>query len=241
MRAANVRARLIAVPSAGGTPSMYRSLADRLAPDVEVWAVQLPGRERRFGEPVPESLAEIVPALATAIGDTIEPPFAILGHSMGALIAYEVARRLCDLGEPPPQRLLVSAFPAPHLPLWSAQAPRHTLPDEELLRWLAAAGGMPAEALADRELMALLLPSIRGDLRACESYAYRPAPPLPMPVTAFAGSDDALVPVEHVAAWDRHTDGDFDLNVLPGGHFYLHTAEHALASRVRDVLAPGIP
>jgi surfactin synthase thioesterase subunit len=230
--------RLIAVPSAGGAPSMYRPLADRLGPHVEVWAAQLPGRESRFGEPVPTSLAETVAALTAAVIDTVAPPFAMFGHSMGALVAFEVARRLYDLGGPRPERLLVSAFPAPHLNRWRGAGPRYLLPDGELLGWLAESGGVPGDVLADRSLMALLLPVIRADLRACETHRYRPGPSLPCPVTAFAGSVDPLVQVDQVAAWDRYTSGGFDLHVMSGGHFYLQTGAAAFLDRIRDALAP---
>ena len=210
--------RIVAVPHAGGGPSAILPLAEALAPEIEVWTAQLPGRERRYGEPLAESLGEIVRPLAAAIAAHVPAPYVLFGHSMGALVSFEIARQLPTLGAPPPERLIVSAQSAPHLS--RTRPARHTLPDSDLLAWLSQVGGAPQQVLRDEDLMRLLLPILRADLRICETYRYRPGPPVPCPVTAIAGSDDPQAEMDDVAAWWRHTSAGFDLRPMPGGHFY---------------------
>jgi medium-chain acyl-[acyl-carrier-protein] hydrolase len=233
--AAGAVMRLVAVPHAGGGPSALRPLAECLAPEVEVWVAQLPGRERRFIEPVATSLADIVAHLGEAVAAWTTSPFALFGHSMGGLVAFETARWLRDQGRPLPGRVLLSALPAAHLA--RREPPRHRLADAELIAWLRDTGGMPADALADSQLMALLLPIIRTDLQVCETYVHHPAAPLPCPLTVFAGADDPLVEPADVAAWRDHTTVGCDLRVLAGGHFfYLDEGWPAFAGQIKAAL-----
>jgi surfactin synthase thioesterase subunit len=222
----DARLRLVCVPFAGGGASVYRQWSADL-PDVEVWAVRLPGREGRFSEPPPASVDAVARPLAEAIADRIEGRFALFGHSMGALLAWRTAHLLADGPGPVPECLFVSGSQAPHV---EPEFVPDSVDDAALVAWLRDLGGLPAEVLADRDLLALLLPTIRADLRLCAGIRERPARPLPVPVVAFAGVDDSVATADDAAAWEGYTGAGFRLVLMPGDHFFLQ-------SRRRDVTA----
>lgn len=230
--------RLVMVPHAGGGPAALRALGARLGPGIEPWSVVLPGRERRFAEPAHTSMARIAPAVGAAVAGGIAPPYALFGHSMGALVAYEAARWLCAAGHRPPERLVVSGCPAPHLAHWPDLSA--ALGDDALLRdWLIGLGGVPGEVLANPDLLTLLLPTARADLRACDAYAYQPGPPLPCPLHALGGRADRAVPAAALHEWAAHTGGGLRVDVLDGGHFYLLDDPDTVAPVLRAAL--GVP
>lgn len=209
--------RLVCVPYAGGGASAYRQWSSDL-PDVEVWAARLPGREGRFGEPPPPSADAVARPLADAIAGQIRAPWAFFGHSMGALLAWRTAHLLAAGPGPVPECLFVSGSQAPHVePDFAPDA----VDDAELVAWLRDLGGLPAEVLADRELLALLLPTIRADLRLCGAYREPTGGPLPVPVVAFAGAEDSVATADDVAAWEAYTRAEFRLVRVPGDHFFL--------------------
>ena len=220
-------ARLVCVPYAGGGASVFRAWSELLPPDVEVVPVQLPGRENRLGEAPYEELSELVVALAAALeiyDDGI--PLALFGHSMGALVSYEVARLLRRRGGLRPMCLFVSGHRAPH------QARRgrkiYELPNAELVDELSQFGGIPGAVLAQPEFLELLLPVLRADLRVSGTYTYVDETPLDCPIVAFAGVSDPLMTADEVQAWRRHTSGEFSVHMLPGDHFFLNTARAEL-------------
>ncbi|WP_212994712.1 thioesterase II family protein [Actinoplanes auranticolor] len=211
--------QLVCFPHAGGSAAVYRSWADELPPTIEMAVVQYPGRHDRYAEPLPTDLpalaADIVPAvLARAHRRT-----AFFGHSMGATVAFEVARRMTAV----PDRLFVSARKAPS----AAAGPvppvsQRTTPDddEQLRHELRRIGGASPAWLDDDELWALVLPVLRNDSRMSRAYHYRQGPPLTCPITAIVGDADQAVGPADAARWRMHTVGGFDLRVLPGDHFY---------------------
>jgi medium-chain acyl-[acyl-carrier-protein] hydrolase len=140
---------------------------------------------------------------------------------MGALAAFELARELRRRGRPMPVRLVVSGRAAPHLP--SRRRPIHRLPDREFRGELKALGGTPAAVFENDELMEVLLPTLRADFTAHETYRYRDEPPLDCPILAVTGAEDAVAPPADVEKWRRHTRAAFDVRVLPGGHFFIQT------------------
>jgi medium-chain acyl-[acyl-carrier-protein] hydrolase len=229
------RIRLFCFPYAGGGATTYRGFADELPPHVEVAAVQLPGREARLGEPPVAEMARLIPLIADALAPGPKPalPFAFFGHSMGALIAFELARELRRRGRELPGHLVVSACPAPHLPDDDAT---HTLPDAELTARLSALGGMSEEALAHRELMEMILPLFRADAAVTETYVHTEEPPLDVPITVIGGLDDTRATPSDLAAWRRHTRAAFTLSSVPGGHFFLRTAQSTVLSQVARAL-----
>lgn len=228
--------RLFCLPHAAGAASAYTGWAGRLGDAVEVCPVEPPGRQTRWREPAFDRLGPLVDALATAVAGELDRPYALFGHSMGSLVAFELARELRRRGLGEPRALLVSGGLAPSLR--REPPPVHRLPDPELVERLKAIGGLPDEICAEPELLELLLPTVRADFAVCETYAYRAQPPLRCPVTAFAGADDREVPPARMDPWQRETDGGFTRHVLPGGHFFLRSAEADLLALLRTALAP---
>jgi medium-chain acyl-[acyl-carrier-protein] hydrolase len=226
--------QLICFPYAGGGASIFRSWGAPLAPDIEVCATTLPGRDSRFCEEPIRRLEGLVDCCFEELRERLRPPFAFFGHSMGSLIAYELARRLQRERMPSPVCLVVSAHRAPHLP--SPYPPIHDLPTPALLEELQEYNGTPAEVLRDAELMELLLPMIRADFAVCETYEHLAGEPLDCPLLAFGGDRDEWVPVEHVEAWAEHTAARFKSFVLPGDHFFLHDHREAMLAIIRREL-----
>jgi surfactin synthase thioesterase subunit len=224
-------ARLYCFPHSGGLAGEYLRWADHLA-GVEVWALQLPGRGGRQGEPPYVRMRPLVEALVS--GTSFEGRFALFGHSLGTLVAYETARALRAAGRQPPAWLFVSAYAAPHLPRRSS--PAADLPDADLIdRIDRTYGSLPPEVRADTELLSLVLPAYRSDLAIVETYTHDPGEPLECPITVIGGTDDEPAEAE-LAAWRRHTTGPFDLHLLPGGHFYFRQQRDALLAIVADAL-----
>ncbi|MFI6099348.1 thioesterase II family protein [Lentzea sp. NPDC051213] len=220
--------RVVCVPYAGGGASAFWDWADLLGDGVELWCAVLPGRERRFAEPAATEPAEIAAPLAEAIREEIRGPFVLFGHSMGGLIAFDVARRLGD----GVRHLFVSATCAPHLGLRDEP---HLLDDDGLLDWMTLLGGVPADLLAHKEMLGLLLPTLRADLTVCARYRGM-SDVIDVPITAFAATGDPLATEAEVAAWQRYTTAGFDLVVRPGGHFYLKD-DPAVVTRALAVTA----
>ncbi len=216
--------RVVCVPYAGGGASAFWDWPGLLGDDVELWCAVLPGRERRFAEPAVTEAARIAEPLAEAIRTEIGKPVVLFGHSMGGLIAFDLARRLGTGVE----HLFVSAARAPHLPFGGQP---HLLDDEGLIGWMTRLGGVPADLLAHREVLGLLLPTLRADLTVCAGFHGTTAV-IDVPITAFSGTDDPLATVADVAAWQHHTVAGFDLVVRPGGHFYLKDDPAAVTSVV---------
>jgi surfactin synthase thioesterase subunit len=214
-----VPTRLYCIPHAGSGPSSFRAWRSVLAPRIEVVPLSLPGREARFSEPMLPSFDALVRDLADAVKGSLDLPYALLGHSMGALLAFELARWFRREKLPEPLHIFVSAHRAPHLP---EQRPLHSLPDSLLRAELNQLRGTPSEVLQDGELLRVLLPVLRADLRICETYACRPEPPLACAITCLGGANDTRVSKVQLVAWKRHTTGPFRMRLFPGGHFYLY-------------------
>jgi medium-chain acyl-[acyl-carrier-protein] hydrolase len=206
--------------------------------DVELWAVNLPGRESSLKAPRFTALGELVDGLCSRFVPGLRAPYAFFGHSMGALIGFELARRLRVDAVPGPEHLVLSGFRAPHLP--DRHPPVHRLPDERLVARLRRLGGTPPEVLREPELMELMLPLLRADLSICETYKYVYDDPLACSLTVFGGVDDREVDRDELAAWQRHVDGQFALHLFPGGHFFLQSVQglvlRILARDLHDVV-----
>jgi medium-chain acyl-[acyl-carrier-protein] hydrolase len=220
---ARARLRLFCFPYAGGGAAIYRLWPQSLPSEVEVCVAQLPGRGTRLREQPFTSLDALVEAAAEAIAPSLDKPFALFGHSMGAMISFELARRLREQGRPQPAHLFVSGRRAPQLP--NDDPVSYNLPDADLGRELLRLNGTPKEVLEHPELMELMLPLLRADFSVVETYVYRPGVPLDCPLTAFGGLRDSEVGREQLEAWSEQTTSEFALRMLPGDHFFLNDAQ----------------
>jgi surfactin synthase thioesterase subunit len=219
---------MVCLPPAGSSAAFYQPWADQLPPYVELAAVELPGHGSRYAEPFAASFDEVRDGVTAALDGLPDRPTAVYGHSMGSVPALETARALARRGGRPPVALLVSSRDAP-----SVAAPeRDDLPDEELVELLLRLGGMDGRALADRQLMDVVLPVLRADLTLLARYRYVPGPPLNCPVRAYAGTGDAATTPIGLAAWRRENPRDFRLHRVPGGHFFFRGRERPYLARL---------
>jgi len=222
------RLRLFCFPYAGGGAATYNAWHAGLPAEIEVVAVQPPGRAGRSRERPFDRLGPLVEALAAAVLPHLDRPYAFFGHSMGALIAFELTRHLRRAHGTQPARLFVSGRRAPHLP--RTKKPMHDLPEQEFMSELRGLNGTPEEVLAHPELMEMMLPLLRADFAVVETYEFAPEAPLECPVRAYGGLRDREVSREQLEGWREHTSADFGVRMLPGDHFYLQ-AEGALLTR----------
>ncbi|MFB7780988.1 amino acid adenylation domain-containing protein [Streptomyces bauhiniae] len=224
---------LYCFPHSGGLVGEYIRLGREL-PGVQVYGISLPGRGGRAGEPGLTNIGELVTALLDSTG--FGGPFAFFGHSLGALVAFEVTRELRARGRELPTRLILSAYPAPHLP--RAFTGLSSLPDQELTGAVHDRhGGIPAEIAADNSLMELLLPALRADFAILENYRYRPDEPLPVPLEIL-GSDQDTVTAGQLAPWSQHSTAGTRTHRFNGGHFYFREDPAALTATLCSVLTP---
>lgn len=211
---------------------MYRGWGGPVGPQVEVCALQLPGRESRLREPPFTRMAEAVHKAAEALQSYLDIPFALFGHSMGAVICFELARLLRSQSEMAPVHLFISARPAPQYP--QRRPFLSPLRDEQFVAEIRRRyNGIPGEVLQDPELMELLLPVLRADVEMLETYDYLPSPSLGCPITAFGGREDTETPFEELTGWREQTNDRFRTHVLPGDHFFVRSAE----TEVLDIIS----
>ncbi len=225
--------RLFCFAYAGGGASVFRTWPGGLPRGVEVCALQLPGHESRIGEAPHRSVGPLVAALAEAIDPYLDRPFAFFGHSMGALVAFELARELRRTSRPRPVGLSLAAFRAPQLPNPNIRI--HHLPDE-MFAVVLRAEGVSEKVLQNEELMAALLPTLRADFELCDTYAYTPQAPLACRLSIFGGVDDVRVGADDLDGWRMHTTGPSSVSLFPGSHFFLHSAQDALLAAMAQDL-----
>ncbi len=222
------RLRLFCFPYAGGSASFYRTWGKALPSSIEVHAIELPGRGSRHREPPFTRMAPLVSALGQALRPLLTGAFAFFGHSVGSVMAFELARLLRREGRPGPVQLFASAHRAPHLP--DRDPPLHALPRNELIEELRRLNGTPRAALESEELMDLVIPFLRADFAVNETYSYVEEPPLDIPITALGGlEDERVLRFEH-DGWRQHTSGRFRVRLFPGDHFYVPGVQSQLLS-----------
>jgi pyochelin biosynthesis protein PchC len=225
--------QLICFPHAGGSASYFRTLSSLLSPVIEVLAVQYPGRQDRYREPMPADLRTLAASIAAGLGQPTAPARAFLGHSMGAVVAYEAARALGPGSRP--MALVASGRRAPSS---SRIETVHTLDDESLVNEVLSLGGTEVEAFLDPDVRQMVLPVIRNDYRLIETYRHVAGPRLELPITVLVGEHDRMTMGEEAQAWQQHTAGPFALHRLAGGHFILSEQPQAVADVLLRNLIP---
>jgi medium-chain acyl-[acyl-carrier-protein] hydrolase len=230
--------RLFCFPYAGAGAAAFRDWDRGLPAELEVAAVRLPGRESRFLEEPYETLEPMIEALLDVLARHRDVPFAFFGHSLGALVAYELTCALHERAAPLPVHLFASGRVAPHLK--DPDGDVHKMTDAQLVQELRERGQTPEEVLENDELLEMLLPAVRADFAVAELYQPRSRPPLPLPLTAFGGTEDPDVPEFAVQAWAEHTRATFAHRMFAGGHFFLDEHREPLLRTIGETLAPAL-
>jgi medium-chain acyl-[acyl-carrier-protein] hydrolase len=234
-RQPGARVRLFCFPYAGASSAVFRTWPSRFSGDVDAVLVELPGRGSRMREQCFTDLGDLVEATYHGICHAFDRPFAFFGHSMGALLAFELTRLLRRRGEMLPIQLFLSGHAGPRVP--RDDSPRHGLPREEFIAELRRMNGTPAEVLENPELMDILLPLLRADFSVSETYKYTSEPPLSTPMTVFGGLHDKHISSQEFRMWSEECEGPFALRMIPGDHFFLHSQEAALVEEIHRGLA----
>jgi medium-chain acyl-[acyl-carrier-protein] hydrolase len=214
--------RLFCFPYAGGSTAIFSSWWKSLPSFVQVVPIQLPGRGNRLQEQPWRRIDQLADAITEDLLPVFEEKvFAFYGHSMGAVLSFEVAKRLARRNAVQPEFLIISGRRAPHIP--DDDPPTYKLPREEFIEDLKRLNGTPIEVFESAELMELLEPVLRADFEAIETYQYSPSPPLECPFVLMGGVDDTEVKREFIEGWRIHTTSVCSMNMFPGGHFFLNS------------------
>ncbi|MBZ4016089.1 thioesterase II family protein [Streptomyces purpurogeneiscleroticus] len=232
------RLKLFCLPYAGGSANrVFHDWTPALTEHVELWPLELPGRGARMAESPCTSVEALVDDLLHAVLPALDGPYALFGHSLGAIVAFELARRLEHAHHRPAVHLMVSGHEAPDV--LSEPDRDHLLPDEEFRDRLSELAGTPQEVLDNDDLMELVIPVLRADFAAANTYRLdSPWLRLSCPVTAFGGIEDPEAPPHTLRAWQHRSTGPFRLRLLPGNHFYLHSEQALLLQSITEALAP---
>jgi len=223
----------VCFPHAGGAASYFDPFARALDGRVDVVALQYPARQERLSEPCIDSVTGLRDAILPVLEARLDQPFALFGHSMGAVVAYEVARVLEQRHGAVPVALFASGRRAPST---RRHEDVHRGDDDRLLRTVALLGGTPPQLLDDEDVRAMMLPALRGDHKAIETYEWQAGPEPSCPIVALVGDADPLTTRAEAAAWRAHTTGDFSLRSYAGGHFYLAAHQAELVDLVSEFL-----
>jgi len=230
--------KMFCFPYAGGSALVFRQWADLLPPTVQVISVELPGRGTRLRESFFLSLPPLVSALEEVILPLLDKPFVFFGHSMGAVIAFELTRALRRRYGREPQALFVSGRSAPQIP--DPDPLSYNLPHDEFIEELFRLDGTPKEVLQNAELMELMIPLLRADFQLVQTYEYLADTPLRCPIVVYGGLEDHEITREMLLSWKDQTSSGFTLHMLPGDHFFIRSSGaqllNLLASELREVI-----
>lgn len=229
----NANLRLICSHYAGGGASAFYQWQKYLPANIEVAAIQLPGRESRFGESLFNNMKDIINELCENFTSCLDKPFILFGHSLGALICFELTRKLQKQALLLPEHLILSGCKAPHIQ--RRRKAIHTLPDKEFIKELMQYNGMPNEILDCEEILNLFLPIIRADFTVSETYCYTDVDILPVNITAISGCHDSTVLEADMKEWSRYTCKNFSHFSLEGDHFFIKSAQEKLLDIIKAV------
>lgn len=226
--------RLFCFSYAGGNASTYRDWHKQLPDDVEVCSIQLPGRGARFKEQAYTDLDTLLSDLAKQIEPYTDIPYVLFGHSMGAQLAFELARKFGEKGVPLPSCLIVSGRRAPQRK--KKTKPIYSLPENEFREEIRRLNGTPSEALNNPELMDIVSPILRADFQLIETWEYQPSEPIDVPLLALGGIKDNQVSLDDLEDWKDVTSGPFCLELFSGDHFFINQATESLLNTVRQTI-----
>ncbi len=222
----SINLRLFCFHYAGGGASLFRGWNKILPIGIEVIPVQLPGRETRINEKPYTRILDLIPDTMNALQDLFNYPYALFGHSMSGLIAYELTHAINEKKLKKPEMLFISGRCAPHIR--KCGPPIHSLSDSKFVGELCKLGGISTEILNSPELIQLIIPLLRADIELVEMYAHISRPPLECPVTVFGGLQDSEVPLSALKSWKEYTVKSFNYYTLPGGHFFINSQRELL-------------
>ncbi|MBE2197923.1 MAG: thioesterase [Anaerolinea sp.] len=222
----HAKVKLFCFHHAGGRAMLFRDWQTMSRPEIQIIPVELPGRGSRLREDFFVQLQPLVSQLADTLQPFNDKPFAFFGHSMGALISFELARYLRYKNRNMPAHIFISAHRAPHLP--QTHEPYYKLPENIFLKKLQEISGTPSEVLDNPEFLELLLPIIRADFEICDTYHYHQERPLNCPITVFGGKQDPVVSASLLPQWEIHTANKFEFYAFHGHHFYIHQAQQLI-------------
>ncbi|MES2673572.1 MAG: alpha/beta fold hydrolase [Pseudomonadota bacterium] len=225
--------RVLCFPSSGGGANVYRPWENQLE-NVEIYSAQLPGRERRLREPPIESLSALIDCILKEVVALSDKPLILFGHSMGALIAYELAIAMTKRRYRLPVHLIVSAFRSPEK--ISKSKKLHPLSFDDFIEEIKNYGGTPPQILENRETMELFMPGIRADFKLHETYVFPGNAPLDIPITTFSGGTDHIVPGSNMIGWNNHTTMNYEHHIIQGGHFFVKENPRLIFSVMQDVI-----
>ena len=228
------RMRLFCFPYAGGSAQIFRNWRQHLPANLELCPVELPGRGGRLKEPLYTTVEPLVKDMAQALLPYLDKPFALFGHSMGALLSFELARLLRQEHDLRPVHLFASAHSAPQLGV--TYTPRHNLPEDEFIEALHSLNGTPRAVLENPELMQVMVPILRADFAMCETFTYTDGPPLDCSLSVFGGLQDYEMTRDKLEAWREQTSKSFSLRMFPGDHFFINTARTLLLEIIYRVM-----
>jgi surfactin synthase thioesterase subunit len=232
-KADNARIRLVCFPHAGGSASYFFRLSAALTPEFDVTAIQYPGRQDRHGEPFVETIDDLADHIFAVLNPMIDGPIALFGHSMGSLVAFEVARRFEESAGIKPTTVFVSAMRAPSR---FGEERTQVGDDAGLIHRMRTLGGTDPLLLADPRMLEMVLPAFRNDIRALDLYRRDSEVRIGAPITVMTAVDDPLTSVDKATAWEEHTSGGCTLHTFDGGHFYLEKHAHRVVTVIAETL-----
>ena len=231
--------RIFCFPCAGAGASYFRNWHEKFLPEIDFLPIQLPGRENRFTEPLYENLVHLVCDLAEGLRPYMNMPFAFFGHSLGALVLYELTRNLRITHKPAPLQLFIAAYRAPHLS--NSRPILHNMPDDDFINELIRYHGIPEEISENKEMLEVVTPIIKADYKIHETYTYKPEERLRCPIMVFGGIEDEFVDLNDLEGWRKETSEECQIRILSGGHYFINDNCEIIANATKENLLKSLP